>query len=119
MNPLSRDLGNALLNRHRQHAPDVLTPEDITQIQINQAIISYKDLLKDIGAPEGLARSIGEYLYEIAVWSEERHHPPLNALAVNGTFKMPGVGYFTAPQGKNWEREIRDCLVHKGYPNYI
>ncbi len=90
MNTLSRDLANALLSRHRRHASIANDPPEVPQQEIDAAIISYGDLLASIGAPTSLAKSIGRYLFEIAVWSEEHGHPPLNALAVNGKLKMPG-----------------------------
>lgn len=68
----------------------------MTEVLISEATISYKALLIKIGAPKSLAESIGNYLGEDAEWCDERGMPPVNALAINASFGMPGPGYFTA-----------------------
>jgi hypothetical protein len=93
--------------------------ELVTEEHIELSIISYKDLLASIGAPETLAHSIGKYLYEVASWCADGGHPPVNALAVNGKLSQPGVGYFFAPGGGNWEAEVRECIAHSKYPTRI
>lgn len=120
MNPLSIDLANGLLKRHATlclSMPD--RPEAVMDTDIRSATISYKDLLKSIGAPETLAVGIGKYLFEVASWSTAQGLPPINALAVNGQFQMPGPGYFAAPGGDDWEREIRECIACKKYPSKV
>ena len=120
MNPMSVDLGNALLKRHR--AICISMPkekEDVREEDVKASILSYTDLLKSIGAPESLAHTIGRYLFEVAAWCEDRGHPPVNALAVNGALRMPGAGYFTAPGGGDWESEVRKCIAWGRYPSKI
>ena len=116
LNPLSRDLGNALLARHKQICHGFAgKPEDL----ISDAVISYKALLGVIGAPETLAKSIGGYLNKLAVWSREKNLPPINSLAVNGASGTPGAGYYIAPGCGDWDQEIRDCIACKNYPAII
>ena len=121
MNPLFYDLGDALLTRHSQICLKFTgKPEDVSEDLKGEAIISYKELLDVIGAPESLAVSIGRYLGELAEWCQERDLPPINALAVNGKFEKPGAGYYIASGcGENWEREVRDCIAYKKYPPKI
>ncbi len=95
------------------------SPELITEEQIQSSIISYSSLLAQIGAPISLAHSVGKYLYEVADWCAGRGYPPINALAVNQAFGMPGTGYFLAPGGDDWESEIRSCIAYRGYPMSI
>jgi hypothetical protein len=117
MNPLSYDLGDALLARHRLICSKfTVTAATVSERQIEEAIISYKALLGSIGAPESLAEGIGNYLLELAEWCKAKNLPPINALAVNGKFQRPGTGYYTAPGCGNWDQEVRDCIACRRYP---
>jgi hypothetical protein len=109
MNPLSYDLGNALLTRHgricsKYTGGATTVPEDL----IDEAILSYKALLREVGAPESLAE-----------WCKVRNLPPINALAVNAKHKRPGTGYYTAPGCGDWDQEVRECIACKRYPASI
>jgi hypothetical protein len=121
MNPLSYDLGNALLARHRQICVGFKgSYSDVPEDLIAKAIIPYKLLLRDIGAPESLAPGIGSYLVELAEWCTAQNLPPINALAVNGQTLRPGTGYYLAPGcGENWDREVRECIACQSYPSKI
>ena len=120
MNPLSLDLGEALLLRHRTLCSKMpKREEDVTEENVSAAIISYKNLLVSIGAPESLAQNIGTYLFQIAEWCEDRGYPPLNALAVNGSLQSPGAGYYLAPGGNKWNDEVRACIAWNHYPLHI
>jgi hypothetical protein len=121
MNPLSFDLGNVLLKRHREICGSFSgTPETVKDELIQKATISYKELLMKVGAPPTLAKSVGTYLGEVADWCDARCFPPVNALAINATLGMPGTGYFTAAgaSGK-WGNDVRKCIVFRGYPPRI
>ena len=122
MNPLSYDLGNALLARHREICTRFKgrQPKDVSESLVDEAVIPYKSLLVVIGAPTSLAEGIGWYLEELARWCESRGLPPINALAVNGQTRRPGAGYYSAPGcGENWEREVRECIASRSYPQEI
>ena len=118
INPLSYDLGNALFKRHQEKCSGfTVTAELVTEDQIKEATISYKALLIKVGAPESLAESIGAYLGEVAEWCDARNMPPVNALAINASLGMPGVGYFTAAgASEKWQNDVRKCIAFKGYP---
>ncbi len=117
MNPLSLELGDALLQRHNQVCSNMPKQESaVKDKHIQAAIISYKDLLASIGAPESLAPSIGKFLSEVARWCVDRRYPPVNALAVNGALRRPGVGYFLAPGGADWDAEVKKCIACDRYP---
>ena len=120
-NPLSYDLGDALLARHRQICAKFLDddPSGVPQGLVEEAIIPYKKLLEVVRAPVSLAESIGTYLEEVAEWCDAQtpRLPPINALAVNGLTRRPGVGYYTAPGAtEKWELDVRDCISCKRYP---
>lgn len=121
MNPLSYDLGNALLARQRDICSNFTgSYSDVSDELVEKAVISYKALLGVIGAPESLAESIGRYLVELAAWCECRGLPPINALAVSGETRRPGTGYYLAPGcGKNWDCEVRECIACRSYPREI
>jgi hypothetical protein len=121
MNPLSYDLGNALLGRHRDLCSKFTgNYSDVPESLVEEATISYRSLLQNIRAPESLAEGIGRYLEELAEWCESRKLPPINALAVNGQTRRPGAGYFLAPGcGANWNREVRECIACRSYPAEI
>ena len=122
MNPLSKDLGNALLARHRDICSDFTgTAETVPPELIKKAILSYTELLRRIGAPESLAQGIGRYLEEVAAWcaSQPKPLPPINALAVNGDFDRPGPGYYTAPGCGDWDLEVRQCIACRSYPREL
>jgi hypothetical protein len=121
MNPLSIDLGNALLKRHRQICLEFTgNSNDVPSDLIAKSIISYKELLRMIGAPETLAQSIGIYLVELAEWCEKRNMPPINALAISKSLKSPGPGYYTAPGStRDWERDVKDCIACRTYPRNV
>jgi len=121
MNPLCYDLGNALLARQREICSTFEGSwEQVLEDLKQKAIIAYKPLLKVIGAPESLAEGIGQYLYPLAEWCQDRGLPPINSLAVNGTTRVPGVGYYSAPGcGEKWEQEVRECIACKDYPAEI
>jgi hypothetical protein len=118
INPLSYDLGNALFKHHQERCSGFTgTAELVTENQIKEATIPYKALLIKVGAPESLAESIGTYLGEVAEWCDSRGMPPVNALAINASLGMPGVGYFTAAgASEKWQSDVRKCIVFKGYP---
>jgi len=117
MNPLSRDLGDALLMRHKKICSQMPKQEDCVEDKhIQAAIISYRDLLASIGAPESLAPSVGKYLFEVARWCVDRGYPPVNALAVNSALRKPGAGYFLAPGGEDWDTEVKQCIACDKYP---
>jgi len=118
MNPLSFDLGNALLARHRQLCGNFTgNSETVSEELIRKAVISYTALLRVVGAPESLARGIGTYLEEVAAWCDAKKLPPVNALAINAELGMPGPGFFTAPGAStNWENDVRKCIACKNYP---
>jgi hypothetical protein len=120
MNPLAREIGNALLVRHKQLCSDFTgNSKAVNEDRIRDATISYTELLRVVGAPKTLARSIGEYLEEVAAWCRDRNLPPVNALAVNGQFGRPGSGYYTAPGCGDWDQEVRDCIACRRYPPSI
>ncbi len=68
-----------------------------------------------------LTRGVGPFLYQIAEWCADSGFPPLNSLAVNGTTKVPGEGYDTAPGCSeiNWWNEVRACIACNKYPPMI
>lgn len=119
INPLSYDLGTALFKRHQEKCGRFTgAAAAVTEDLIKEATISYKALLIKVGAPESLAESIGNYLGEVAEWCDERGMPPVNALAINASFGMPGPGYFTAAGAtEKWESDVRKCIAFKGYPS--
>lgn len=121
MNPLSIDLGDALLARHQQICGGFTGSADAVPDElIRKATISYKALLITIGAPGSLAESIGTYLGEVAEWCDARSLPPINTLAINAALGMPGPGYFTAAGASDkWEDDVRNCIACKGYPPRI
>jgi hypothetical protein len=121
MNPLSFDLGNALLKRHREICGSFTGSADaVTEDLIKAETISYKALLIKIGAPQSLAESIGNYLGEVADWCDARSFPPVNALAINASLGMPGSGYFTAAgASEKWDNDVRKCIAFRGYPSQM
>lgn len=121
MNPLSIDLGNALLQRHKKFCGGFVgNAEDVSEELIRRTIIPYKALLVSIGAPETLAESIGTYLEEVAEWCDARGLPPVNALAINAQLGMPGAGYFMAPgASEKWDNDVRMCISCDRYPSKI
>lgn len=121
MNPLSVDLGNALLKRHHEICGSFTgAPDSVTDELIQKATISYKDLLMKVGAPVTLAKSSGNYLAEVAEWCDLRSFPPVNALAINGALGMPGTGYFTAAGAtEKWDNDVRKCIAFRGYPLHM
>jgi len=121
MNPLSIDLGNALLARHQSLCASYAgSPDDITDDLIRKVTTSYKSLLTTIGAPESLAESIGNYLGEVAEWCDAKGLPPVNALAINAQLGMPGTGYFMAAgASEKWDNDVRRCIACKRYPPQI
>jgi hypothetical protein len=121
MNPLSFDLGNALLVRHQRLCKGFTgSAETVPDELIRKATIAYKPLLLSIGAPGSLAEGIGTYLGEVAEWCDARGLPPINALAINGELGMPGTGYFLAAGATaNWEIDVRKCIACKNYPSRI
>jgi len=121
MNPLSIDLGNALLKRHQRICGSFTgNAEAVSEELIQKATISYKGLLISIGAPESLAESIGNYLGEVAEWCDVRNLPPVNSLAINASLGMPGPGYFTAAGATDkWKNDVRKCIACKRYPEKI
>lgn len=120
MNPLSYDLGRALLARHRAKCSRFVgAPADVPESLILDAIISYGDLLRSVRAPESLAQGIGNYLAELAEWCQAHGLPPINALAVNRDLQKPGAGYFLAPGCGDWDLEVRECIACRSYPERI
>jgi hypothetical protein len=120
MNPLSYDLGNALLERHRRICSKFTgSAEDVSETIIEEAIIAYKQLLREIGAPESLTETIGRYLGPLAEWCQVRNLPPINALAVNSQLQRPGPGYYVAPGCGDWDREVKECIACKRYPDAV
>jgi hypothetical protein len=121
MNPLSIDLGNGLLARHKRLCSTFKgSAKDVSPDLIEEATIGYTRLLAQIGAPESLARCIGPYLEEVAAWCQTKNLPPINALAINESFGTPGAGYYTAPGSHgDWESEVRETIACKGYPPSI
>lgn len=106
-------LANALL----QHHADVCVPHKSRPPRINECVIAYGDLCRAAGCP-GLDHVAGQFLGEIAAWCAANRWPPINALAVNGTSRIPGNGYDLASgcDADNWEQEVEACILFTGYP---
>jgi hypothetical protein len=106
-------IGQALLDHHRtvRKAPGVR----VTDADVNRCLITYSALCERAGVP-WLVRTVGSFLGELASWCSSMGYPPINALAVNATTRMPGDGYYGAEQCHEWPREVRECLAFQGYP---
>ena len=106
-------LADALL----QHHADVCIAHHHRPPIIERCVISYGDLCRSAGCP-GLEHNVGTFLAEIAIWCGNNKWPPINALAVNGTTRMPGEGYDSAHGCSlaDWHGEVTDCIVFTGYP---
>jgi hypothetical protein len=83
--------------------------------EVQRRLLSYGALCEQAGIAF-LTKSVGPFLGELATWCGERGYPPLNALAVNATTRLPGDGYYDAEQCKLWPSDVRACLTYDGYP---
>lgn len=115
MDPISRKLGQALLNHHQattqMHPPGPYIVE-------GKYMISYGALCAKAGAPMGILPIIGRYLLPIAEWCERAGYPALNALAVSDDTGIPGGGYDSAGGFAivDWPEEVKRCIRFAGYP---
>lgn len=101
-----------LIERHtRLCRPKRRSYKTVTDADIRECRISYGALCEE--ARVGLPRGSGTFLAEVHRVCEKNHWPPLNALAVNAKKGRPGDNY----PGKDWEREIRECIAFASYPS--
>ncbi len=107
-------LGQALLNHHLAKTSAFPPGKRLT---VSKYTIAYGDLCAAAGVPH-LIKVVGNFLQDIAEWSSNNGHPPLNALAVNGTSGIPGEGYDGAGGFKaiNWAVDVEKCIRCTGYP---
>jgi hypothetical protein len=109
MRPVSRALGQILLDHHQQ----TTSRHPLGAIfDINRDAIRYGDLCSRAGVPH-LTRIVGGFLAEIAEWCAANGWPPINSLAVNGETRIPGEGYYDIAK---WPSEVEECIRFNGYP---
>ena len=112
MNGTARMLANALLEHHRE----VCVPRLGTVANPSDCVITYGDLCR-AARTQGLERSIGQFLQQIAEWCAQEKHPPINSLAVNSETRRPGDSYSLAPgcSNEDWDSQVAACIIYEGY----
>ncbi|XXF78879.1 hypothetical protein P2318_03730 [Myxococcaceae bacterium GXIMD 01537] len=118
MDPISRKLGQALLDHHRSvtklHPPG-------SKLMVDNYVIAYGTLCARANVPLGILPIIGRYLLPIAEWCAYAPYPALNSLAVNEKTGIPGDGYDEAGGFMiiHWPAEVERCIRFTGYPAKI
>jgi hypothetical protein len=115
MRPIGEALAQALLERHKQVCrPRNRTTATVTDQDIRESIICYGDLCR-MAHPSCPPRGVGPFLSEIAKWCSDQcpPWPPLSSLAVNKRTRVPGCNY----PGRDWDKEVRECIAFKNYPD--
>jgi hypothetical protein len=119
MTPFAQAIGDALLKRHKELCSVIETPpETLTKPIINSCTIKYLPLCEAAGEPR-IKQIVGEFLDELAEWCESEGFPPINALAVSAKTRRPSGGYNKAPGCRDWDKEVKECIVFKDYPRRI
>jgi len=116
----ARAIGQKLLEHHSATCRSITVPPlDLLDSDVRRLSIRYRTLCERAGL-QSLTRLAGNFLYEIAIWCDEKGWPPINALVVNQS-GLPGEGYDTAPGGgyARWPEQVRRAITFKGYPDVM
>ena len=117
MRPIAEALAQVLLEHHRQVCrPRNRVPSAVSDKDVGECIIPYGGLCKR-AQPSCAPIGIGSFLFEIATWCSDQRPawPPINSLAVNKKTRVPGSNY----PGRDWAKEVRECIAFKGYPDKL
>jgi hypothetical protein len=107
----------ALLRALLEHHATVCVPDNGQLPSREDCVIAYGALCDQAGTGH-IQRVIGTFLLEVAQWCAAQGHPPINALAVNGTTGIPGENYDAAPgcSNLNWPGEVDAVIAYQNYP---
>jgi hypothetical protein len=112
-----RPESDALLRALLEHHANVCVPDNGRFPPREDCVIAYGTLCEEAGTGH-ILRIIGTFLLEVAQWCAACGHPPINALAVNATTRIPGENYAAAPgcSNHNWEAEVEEVIAYRNYP---
>lgn len=112
MSAISKKLYQTLLDHHLS----VRISEPIKDTQIDPCLMTYARLCDESGMP-GAEVGVGKFLAEIAEYCQVNGWPPINALAVNSSSRMPGEKYDLAEGCSilHWPQQVIDVLLCHDY----
>jgi hypothetical protein len=113
MTTIAQALAKVLLQHHAKfcYPRGKRSAAEVTDQDVEASVISYGEIC-DQAHPSCAPRGVGRFLCEVSEWCKAHGWPPISALAVLKRTRFPGGNY----PGKDWKKEVRECIAFKDYP---